>query len=129
MKLFAASLIAMLTLTAHAERVYQNALKKIEDPKPLLADHPEFIEPVREVTRFLADHRPKGAGEEYGSGHTQATGGALRIPDWNGFITDLGCMFACVGLYLAVVFRRMLNHPVIPVRDPRLQRAIDFVNA
>jgi hypothetical protein len=46
-----------------------------------------------------------------------------------GFITDLGCVFACVGLYLAVVFRRMLNHPVIPVRDPRLQRAIDFVNA
>jgi hypothetical protein len=46
-----------------------------------------------------------------------------------GFITDLGCVFACVGLYLAVVFRRMLNHPVIPVRDPRLQRAIDFLNA
>ena len=46
-----------------------------------------------------------------------------------GFITDLGCLLACVGLYLAVVFRRMLNHPVIPVRDPRLQRAIDFVNA
>ena len=46
-----------------------------------------------------------------------------------GFITDVGCVFACVGLYLAVVFRRMLNHPVIPVRDPRLQRAIHFVNA
>jgi hypothetical protein len=46
-----------------------------------------------------------------------------------GIITDLGGIFACVGLYLAVVFRRMLNHPVIPVRDPRLQRAIEFVNA
>ena len=46
-----------------------------------------------------------------------------------GVLTDVGCMFACVGLYLAVVFRRMLNHPVIPVRDPRLQRALDFVNA
>jgi hypothetical protein len=46
-----------------------------------------------------------------------------------GFITDIGCVLCCVGLYLAVVFRRMLNHPVIPVRDPRLQRAIDFVNA
>jgi len=46
-----------------------------------------------------------------------------------GLITDLGCVCACVGLYLAVVFRRMLNHPVIPVRDPRLQRAIHFVNA
>lgn len=46
-----------------------------------------------------------------------------------GLITDLGCVLACVGLYLAVVFRRMLSHPVIPIRDPRLQRAIDFVNA
>ena len=46
-----------------------------------------------------------------------------------GFITDIGCVLCCVGLYLAVVFRRMLNHPIIPVRDPRLQRAIDFVNA
>jgi hypothetical protein len=27
------------------------------------------------------------------------------------------------------VFRRMLNHPVIPVRDPRLHRALGFVNA
>lgn len=46
-----------------------------------------------------------------------------------GVATDLGCIFACVGLYLAVVFRRMLNHPVIPVRDPRLERALNFVNA
>jgi hypothetical protein len=46
-----------------------------------------------------------------------------------GLMTDLGCIFGCVGIYLAVVFRRMLNHPVIPLRDPRLSRAIDFVNA
>jgi hypothetical protein len=46
-----------------------------------------------------------------------------------GFLTDAGCVLACVGLYLAVVFYRMLSHPVIPVRDPRLQRALDFVNA
>jgi hypothetical protein len=46
-----------------------------------------------------------------------------------GLLTDVGCVLACVGLYLAVVFRRMLSHPVIPVRDPRLQRAIHFVNA
>jgi hypothetical protein len=46
-----------------------------------------------------------------------------------GFATDIGCVFACVGLYLAVVFRRMLNHPVIPLRDPRLHRALGFVNA
>ena len=46
-----------------------------------------------------------------------------------GLVTDAGCILACVGLYLAVVFRRMLNYSVIPVRDPRLQRALDFVNA
>jgi hypothetical protein len=46
-----------------------------------------------------------------------------------GFLTDAGCVLACVGLYLAVVFRRMLSHPVIPVRDPRLSRALGFVNA
>jgi hypothetical protein len=46
-----------------------------------------------------------------------------------GLAIDAGCVFACVGLYLAVVFRRMLNHPVIPVRDPRLHRALGFVNA
>ena len=44
-----------------------------------------------------------------------------------GMATDVGCILGCVGVYLAVVFRRMLNHPVIPVRDPRLQRALDFV--
>jgi hypothetical protein len=58
--------------------------------------------------------------------HFQEGGIAFSV---TGFITDLGCVLACVGLYLAVVFRRMLDHPVIPVRDPRLQRAIHFVNA
>jgi hypothetical protein len=46
-----------------------------------------------------------------------------------GLMTDVGCLFGCVGIYLAVVFRRMLNHPVIPARDPRLERALHFVNA
>jgi hypothetical protein len=44
-----------------------------------------------------------------------------------GMATDVGCILLCVGIYLAVVFKRMLNHPIIPVRDPRLQRALDFV--
>jgi nicotinamidase-related amidase len=35
-------------------RVYENRLTPIANPKPLLADHPEFIEPVRELTRFEA---------------------------------------------------------------------------
>jgi hypothetical protein len=47
----------------------------------------------------------------------------------SGLMTDIGCILACVGTYLAVVFKRMLNHPVIPLRDPRLSRALGFVNA
>jgi hypothetical protein len=35
-------------------RNYENRLTLLTDPKPLLADHPEFIEPVREVTRYEA---------------------------------------------------------------------------
>jgi hypothetical protein len=46
-----------------------------------------------------------------------------------GVATDVGCVLACVGIYLAVVFRRMLNHPVIPIRDPRLARSLEFINA
>jgi hypothetical protein len=46
-----------------------------------------------------------------------------------GLMTDIGCLVGCIGIYLAVVFRRMLNHPVIPLRDPRLPRALEFVNA
>lgn len=39
---------------------------------------------------FLAKHRPEGADSHYGSGHAQATGGALRPRDWNAFVTGLG---------------------------------------
>lgn len=35
-------------------RVYQNRLKLIKDPQPLLGDHPEFVEPIKEVRRFEA---------------------------------------------------------------------------
>lgn len=44
----------------------------------------------RDLVAFLAEHRPPGADEMYGSGHRQATGGALRPADWNVFITRLG---------------------------------------
>jgi hypothetical protein len=37
-----------------AARTYQNQLKRLVDPKPLLADYPEFIQPVRETTRYEA---------------------------------------------------------------------------
>ncbi len=35
-------------------RRYENRLTPLKSPQPLLADHPEFIEPVREVRRFEA---------------------------------------------------------------------------
>src|SRR3954452_5357223 len=35
-------------------RVYSNRLTPLRNPKPILADHPEFIEPVRESERFEA---------------------------------------------------------------------------
>jgi single-stranded-DNA-specific exonuclease len=44
----------------------------------------------RDLIQFLADRRPAGADENYGSGHRQATGGALRHADWNRFVAELG---------------------------------------
>jgi nicotinamidase-related amidase len=35
-------------------RIYKNELKRIENPQPLLADFPEFVEPIRETNRFEA---------------------------------------------------------------------------
>lgn len=43
-----------------------------------------------DLIAFLAKHAPPGADENYGSGHVQATGGALRPRDWNIFIRTLG---------------------------------------
>ena len=37
-----------------AQRVYRNSLTKIEKPLPLLADYPEWVEPVRETVRYEA---------------------------------------------------------------------------
>jgi len=44
----------------------------------------------RDLIRFFAERRPDGAGSEYGSGHKAASGGALRIPEWNRFVAELG---------------------------------------
>jgi single-stranded-DNA-specific exonuclease len=44
----------------------------------------------RDLIEFLAERRPPGADAHYGSGHRQATGGALRHADWNAFIAALG---------------------------------------
>ncbi len=37
-----------------ATRVYQNHLVRIDNPQPLLADHPEFFEPIIELAHFEA---------------------------------------------------------------------------
>src|SRR3954453_11125424 len=51
-------LIAVLagyaTMPAAEPRTYDNRLTPLKDPPPLLADHPEFVAPVREVARFEA---------------------------------------------------------------------------
>jgi hypothetical protein len=44
----------------------------------------------RNLVDFLAERRPPGADSRYGSGHAQATGGALRAADWNAFVDGLG---------------------------------------
>ncbi|WP_181706010.1 DHH family phosphoesterase [Chthonobacter rhizosphaerae] len=43
-----------------------------------------------DLVAFLAERAPPGADESYGSGHRKATGGALRIADWNHFVAALG---------------------------------------
>lgn len=42
---------------------------------------------------------------------------------------DIMCLVGCVCAYLALVFRNMTQHRIIPVGDPRLQRALKFENA
>ncbi len=43
-----------IAVPASAQQTYENTLKPIKNPKPLLADHPEWVEPVRETQRFEA---------------------------------------------------------------------------
>lgn len=40
--------------TNDTKRVYVNTLQRIENPRPLLADHPEFFEPIIEEAHFEA---------------------------------------------------------------------------
>lgn len=43
------------TVVGQAEtRTYENKLSRIADPKPLLADFPDFVAPVKELTRYEA---------------------------------------------------------------------------
>ena len=53
------SLAVVLALTGlgfgqTGTRVYENRLTRLQDPKPLLADYPDFVAPVTELTRYEA---------------------------------------------------------------------------
>lgn len=53
MKLCFALVVSMCMLSSsfgeEPTRTYRNVLKPLDNPEPLLADHPEFVEPVREL--------------------------------------------------------------------------------
>ena len=40
--------------SAAASRTFANRLVRLDDPQPLLADHPEFVQPVHETVRYEA---------------------------------------------------------------------------
>ena len=40
--------------STNTQRVYVNTLKRIDNPRPLLADHPEFFQPIIEENHFEA---------------------------------------------------------------------------
>jgi single-stranded-DNA-specific exonuclease len=42
------------------------------------------------VLEFLRDHAPADAGDAYGHGHDQASGGSLTFAAWNEFAAGLG---------------------------------------
>ncbi|MCA9229758.1 MAG: isochorismatase family protein [Planctomycetales bacterium] len=55
--LSASTFISLLTPARADEgqsRTYQNQLTLIENPEPLLADHPEFVQPIVELRRYEA---------------------------------------------------------------------------
>ncbi len=54
--LLSAPALALRAWTAEKRpvRTYQNQLTRIEKPKPLLADYPEFFEPIRESVHYEA---------------------------------------------------------------------------
>lgn len=51
---FVALLGSQSSPAAATARVYENKLTPIKRPKPLLADHPEWVEPIRETNRWEA---------------------------------------------------------------------------
>src|SRR6478672_9306433 len=54
LSLSAAVLFATGSFADEPTRQYKNTLTLLKNPPPLLADYPEFIEPVKELTRYEA---------------------------------------------------------------------------
>ncbi len=46
--------VELLACDDSPSRTYQNRLTPVTEPRPILADHPEFVEPIREIGRFEA---------------------------------------------------------------------------
>jgi hypothetical protein len=44
-------------------------------------------------------------------------------------VMDLGPWFLVVGAMFALIFKRLVSAPIIPLRDPRLDRSLSFENA
>jgi hypothetical protein len=46
--------VSLQSIATDASRPYENKLIRIKKPKPLLADYPEWVEPIRETNRWEA---------------------------------------------------------------------------
>ena len=49
-----ACILSLVTAQAENTRTYENRLTKLKNPKPLLNDYPQWVEPIRERNRFEA---------------------------------------------------------------------------
>lgn len=56
--------------------------------------------------------------------HHSARPGGVFEPSW----VDATCLLGAAGCYLAAVFYRLANSPLIPVGDPRLKRSLHHEN-
>ena len=57
-------LLAIALPVSAQQRTYENTLTPIKDPQPLLADYPQWVEPVRETQRFEAPILVNDAGAD-----------------------------------------------------------------
>jgi hypothetical protein len=44
-------------------------------------------------------------------------------------LMDIGCWMFVAGAFMAMVFRGLAAAPIVPVKDPRLARSLEFENA